>query len=58
MSPVAPLNLSASSLSLMKRKEEIDRALSTLSRRMALSGAQDLEVLCCGASALCVLGLL
>ena len=42
----------------MKRKEEIDRALSTLSRRMALSGAQDLEVLCCGASALCVLGLL
>lgn len=42
----------------MKRKEEIEQALSTLSRRMALSGAQDLEVLCCGASALCVLGLL
>lgn len=42
----------------MQRKEEIERALSTLSRRMADSGAQDLEVLCCGASALCVLGLL
>jgi len=42
----------------MQRKEEIERALSTLSRRMAHSGAQDLEVLCCGASALCVLGLL
>jgi len=42
----------------MKRKEEIERALSTLSRRMALSGAHDLEVLCCGASALCILGLL
>lgn len=42
----------------MNRKEEIERALSTLARRMALSGAADLEVLCCGASALCVLGLL
>lgn len=42
----------------MNRKEEIERALSTLSRRMALTGAEDLEVLCCGASALCVLGLL
>ena len=42
----------------MNRKEEIERALTTLSRRMALSGAEDLEVLCCGASALCVLGLL
>ena len=42
----------------MKRKEEIERALRTLARRMALLGAEDLEVLCCGASALCVLGLL
>ena len=42
----------------MNRKEEIERALSTLSRRMALSGALNLEILCCGASALCVLGLL
>jgi hypothetical protein len=42
----------------MNRKEEIERALTTLSRRMALSGAEDLEVLCCGASALCALGLL
>jgi hypothetical protein len=42
----------------MNRKEEIERALSTLSRRMALSGADSLEVLCCGASALCILGLL
>lgn len=58
MSPVVPLNLSAFFQYPMKRKEEIDRALSTLSRRMALSGAQDLEVLCCGASALCILGLL
>ena len=42
----------------MNRKEEIERALITLSRRMALSGAEDLQILCCGASALCVLGLL
>lgn len=42
----------------MNRKEEIERALTTLSRRMALSGAKDLQILCCGASALCVLGLL
>ena len=58
MPPVAPLNLSASFLYPMNRKEEIEWALSTLSRRMALTGAEDLEVLCCGASALCVLGLL
>ena len=58
MHQVEPLNLSASSQYPMRRKEEIERALSTLSRRMALSGTQDLEVLCCGASALCVLGLL
>jgi len=42
----------------MKRKEEIERALTVLGRRMALDGAPDMEVLCCGASALCVLGLL
>jgi len=42
----------------MKRKEEIEHALSVLGRRMALDGAPDMEVLCCGASALCVLGLL
>ena len=42
----------------MKRKEEIEHALSVLGRRMALDGASDMEVLCCGASALCVLGLL
>ena len=42
----------------MNRKEEIEGALTTLSRRMALSGAEDLQILCCGASALCVLGLL
>jgi len=58
MHQVELLNLSASSQYPMRRKEEIERALSTLSRRMALSGTQDLEVLCCGASALCVLGLL
>ena len=58
MPTVAPLSLSTSSRYPMKRKEEIERALSTLSRRMALSSADDLEVLCCGASALCVLGIL
>jgi len=42
----------------MKRKEEIEHALKVLGRRMALDGAPDMEVLCCGASALCVLGLL
>ena len=42
----------------MKRKEEIEHALAVLGRRMALDGAPDIEVLCCGASALCVLGLL
>ena len=42
----------------MKRKEEIEHALTVLGRRMALDGASDMEVLCCGASALCVLGLL
>jgi hypothetical protein len=42
----------------MKRKEEIEHALTVLGRRMALDGAPDMEVLCCGASALCVLGLL
>ena len=42
----------------MKRKEEIEHALTVLGRRMALDGAADMEVLCCGASALCVLGLL
>lgn len=42
----------------MRRKEEIEHALAVLSRRMALDGAPDMEVLCCGASALCVLGLL
>jgi hypothetical protein len=42
----------------MKRKEEIEHALAVLGRRMALDGAPDMEVLCCGASALCVLGLL
>jgi len=42
----------------MKRKEEIEHALTVLGRRMALDGAPDVEVLCCGASALCVLGLL
>ena len=42
----------------MKRKEEIEHALTVLGRRMALDGAPDLEVLCCGASALCMLGLL
>ena len=42
----------------MKRKEEIEHALSVLGRRMALDGASNMEVLCCGASALCVLGLL
>lgn len=30
----------------MNRKEEIERALQTLARRMALSGTGDLEVLC------------
>lgn len=58
MPPAAPLNLSASFRYPMNRKEEIERALSTLSRRMALSGALNLEILCCGASALCILGLL
>jgi len=42
----------------MRRKEEIEHALTVLGRRMALDGAPDMEVLCCGASALCVLGLL
>jgi hypothetical protein len=42
----------------MKRKEEIEHALKVLGRRMALDGVPDMEVLCCGASALCVLGLL
>jgi hypothetical protein len=42
----------------MKRKEEIEHALAVLGRRMALDGAPDMEVLCCGASALCILGLL
>lgn len=58
MSLAALLNLSRSSRSPMNRKEEIERALHALARRMALSGADDLEVLCCGASALCVLGIL
>jgi hypothetical protein len=34
----------------MKRKEEIEHALAVLGRRMALDGAPDMEVLCCGAS--------
>lgn len=42
----------------MQRKEEIEHALTVLGRRMALDGAPDIEVLCCGASALCMLGLL
>lgn len=42
----------------MRRKEEIEHALTVLGRRMALDGAPDMEVLCCGASALCMLGLL
>ncbi len=42
----------------MRRKEEIEHALTVPGRRMALDGAPDMEVLCCGASALCVLGLL
>ena len=55
---VEHLNPSTSFPYPMNRKEEIERALTTPSRRMALSVADDLQILCCGASAFCVLGLL
>ena len=54
----APSNRCASSPFPMNRKEEIEQALTALGRRMALSDVEELEVLCCGASALCILGLL
>ncbi len=40
------------------RKEEIEKALSLLGANMALAYAEDLRVLCCGGSALCMLEIL
>ena len=40
------------------RKEEVHEALSVLGKQMALVGAEDIRLLCCGGSALCVLELI
>lgn len=40
------------------RKEEIQEALTTLGKQMALAYAEDVQLLCCGGSGLCVLEIL
>jgi hypothetical protein len=39
-------------------RADVERALTELGRQMALRDADHIAVVCCGASALCVLGLL
>jgi len=40
------------------RNQEIHEALTTLGKQMALAYAQDVQILCCGSSGLCVLEIL
>ena len=40
------------------RKEEVHEALTVLGKQMALAGAEDIWLLCCGGSGLCVLELI
>lgn len=45
-------------MNTFERKEEIHQALTTLGKQMALAYAEDVQLLCCGGSGLCVLEIL